>query len=67
MVPPAPSHAGDVDGLQLGVGRRGEVGEQRHRLVGVVPHRLVEGGFVELAHLGRHLLEVRLASELAPR
>ena len=49
------------------VGRRGEIGEQRQHVVGVLGERLVDGGLVELADLGRDLLEARVAGELATR
>jgi hypothetical protein len=52
---------------QCHIGGAGEIGEHRQGLVRVVLHRLVEGSFVELAHLGRDLLEARVARQLAPR
>ncbi len=43
------------------------VGEQRQRLVRVARHQLVERRLVELADLGRHLVEAGVPGQLAPR
>jgi hypothetical protein len=66
--PPGTAPAGHVDHHAPGeaagqvaqhrIGGAGEVGEQRHRLVLVGGQGVVEGPLVEVADLGRHLLEL---------
>ena len=52
---------------QAGIGRAGEVGEQGEGLVRVLLQQALERVLVELADLGRHLLEAPVAGQLAAR
>jgi hypothetical protein len=50
----------------VAVGGRGEVGEQRQRLVGVGRQTTCQRGLVELTDVGRNVVEVTMASERPP-